>query len=222
MHTEHLAKWQTHKSLGMLPWMTRDRRYSRQQVLSPYSPPAAAQSACDASANIIQAPQQLLLMRILLSSPVCRWGDRGFRKVTKLKSDCTWNCKSIEEEWLLSQELPGCIINEKTEAVQKEKKKEYSGKVTETQRRVLCDEFDEAVFAVQTREKGQPQPSRLRKSRARVWSLCWPLSLALLHSHTLCLQPGASRGTPLSCAGLWGSMHDQEDTPHFSRTAQVS
>lgn len=114
MHTEHLAKWQTHKSLGMLPWMTRDRRYSRQQVLSPYSPPAAAQSACDASVNIIQAPQQLLLMRILLSSPVYRWGGRGFRKVTKLKTDCTWNCKSIEEEWLLSQELPGCIMNEKT------------------------------------------------------------------------------------------------------------
>lgn len=53
------------------------------------------------------------------------------------------------------------------QAAQKEKK-EYSGKLTETQRRVACDEFDEAVFAVQTREKGQPQPSRLRKSRARV------------------------------------------------------
>ena len=31
-----------------------------------------------------------------------------------MKTDCTWNCKSIEEEWLLSQELPGCIMNEKT------------------------------------------------------------------------------------------------------------
>lgn len=58
--------------------------------------------------------------------------------MTKLRTDCKWNCKSIEEEWLLSQELPGRIINEKTEDAQKKKRSilEKSG----TQRRVSCDE----------------------------------------------------------------------------------
>lgn len=53
-------------------------------------------------------------MGILVASPVYRWGDQGLRKVTKLKTDCKWYYKSIEEEWPLSQELPGCITNEKT------------------------------------------------------------------------------------------------------------
>lgn len=39
-----------------------------------------------------------------------------------MRTDCKWNCKSIEEEWLLSQELPGRIINEKTEDAQKKKR----------------------------------------------------------------------------------------------------
>lgn len=63
----------------------------------------------------------------------------------------------------------------------------FSGKVRETQR--IRVPWDEALMRLCLpcipQAKGQFQPTRLRKPRAMVWSMCWLLNLALPHSHTL-------------------------------------
>lgn len=47
-------------------------------------------------------------------------------------------------------------------------KKIILGKNHETQRKVSCDEFDEAVFAVRPEKKRQPSLQKLKGSQARV------------------------------------------------------
>lgn len=95
------------------------------------------------------------------------------------------------------------------------RKKECSWKVTETQRRVPCDE-DLMRLSLLSRpeQKGNP---RLQgwESQGQEYDLCdlWLLSLALIHSHTLCLQPGASRGMPLSWRGCGGACESRKTAP---------
>ena len=97
-----------------------DQRQALQQVTG--TEPRVRAGGCTKCSWCFGEHHLSIAAALLSSSPAYRGGDRGLRKVTKLKTDCKWDCKSIEEEWLLSQELPGRIINEKTEDVQKKKR----------------------------------------------------------------------------------------------------